>query len=144
MVRENKMNKNVLNEKFTKALENCEDEYENYFLAKLFDLKFNYEEETCTIEFDVEEFMYNPHLILHGGVIAFVLDVSMGHLCKKIIGQAVTVEMKVQYFKAVKTGKLISEATFLKKGRRISFLESKMKDTEGNLIAMATGTFAMV
>lgn len=138
------MNKSVLNEKFTNAVDNCKDEFENYFLSKLFDLKFAYTDETCTIEFDIEDFMYNPHKILHGGVISFVLDVSMGHLCKKIIGPAVTVEMKVQYFKAVKTGKVTCVASFLRKGKNILFLESRMRDSEGNLLAMATGTFARV
>lgn len=138
------MNKLVADQKYTEAIENSDYDYEKYFLAKFFDLKFEYTDETCKVEFEVEDFMYNPHLILHGGVIAFALDVSMGHLCKKIVGAAVTAEMKVQYFKAVKTGRLSCEAKFLKKGRRISFLESRMTDSEGNLIAMATGTFAMV
>ncbi|HHY74764.1 MAG TPA: PaaI family thioesterase [Bacillus bacterium] len=138
------MNKTVLNEKFSKAIETCASEYENYFLAKLFDLEFHYTDETCTVEFEVEDFMHNPRQFLHGGVIAFVLDVSMGHLCKRIIGDAVTVEMKIQYFKGVQAGKLSCEAQFLKKGRTISFLESRVKDCDGNLIAMATGTFAKV
>ncbi|WP_017755119.1 PaaI family thioesterase [Calidifontibacillus oryziterrae] len=138
------MNKLVADEKYTKAKENCDNDYEKYFLARFFDLNFTYTDETCTVEFEVEDFMHNPHQILHGGVISFVLDVSMGHLCKKIVGAALTAEMKVQYFKAVKSGKLICEAKFLKKGRRISFLESRMWDSEGNLIAMATGTFAMI
>ncbi|WP_458413710.1 PaaI family thioesterase [Schinkia sp. CFF1] len=138
------MNKTVLNEKYTKAVESCKSEFENYFLAKLFDLQFQYTDETCTVEFDIEDFMYNPHQILHGGVISFVLDVSMGHLCKKVLGPAVTVEMKVQYFKAAKSGKVKCEAKFLKKGRNILFLESRMYDEKENLIAMATGTFARV
>lgn len=138
------MNKMITNEKFKNAIETCESDYGKYFLSKLFDLDFSYTEDTCTVEFAIEDFMYNPMEVLHGGVIAFVFDVSMGHLCKKVIGAAVTVEMKVQYMKAVKTGKLICKAEFLRKGRNISFLESKMMDVDGNLIASATGTFAKV
>lgn len=138
------MNKERLNEKFKNAVETSESDYGKYFLSKLFDLDVSYTENTCTVEFDIEDFMYNPMEVLHGGVIAFVLDVSMGHLCKKVIGAAVTVEMKVQYMKAVKTGKLTSTAMFLRKGKNISFLESKMIDADGNIVAFATGTFAKV
>lgn len=138
------MNKEIVNEKFKNAIETSESEFGKYFLSKFFDLDVSYTEDTCTVEFDVEDFMYNPMGVLHGGVIAFVLDNSMGHLCKKVIGAAVTVEMKVQYMKAIKTGKLTCTAMFLKKGRNISFLESKMFDGDGNIVALATGTFAKV
>ncbi|NSL50939.1 PaaI family thioesterase [Calidifontibacillus erzurumensis] len=138
------MNKTALHEKFSKAADQCESDYEKYFLAKLFDLQFTYTDDTCTVEFEVEDFMHNPHNVLHGGVIGFVFDVSMGHLCKKVIGPSVTVEMKVQYFKSVKSGKVQCVAKFLRKGRNILFLESRMYDCEGNLIAMATGTFARI
>ncbi|KEF36110.1 hypothetical protein M670_04707 [Schinkia azotoformans MEV2011] len=138
------MNKEIVNEKYKHAIDSCESDYGKYFLSKLFDLDITYTEDTCTVEFDVEDFMYNPMEVLHGGVIAFVLDVSMGHLCKKVVGAAVTVEMKIQYMKAIKTGKLTCTAMFLKKGRNISFLESKMIDAEGNIVAFATGTFAKV
>lgn len=138
------MNKEILNEKFKNAIETSESDYGKYFLSRLFDLDITYTENTCTVEFDVEDFMYNPMEALHGGVIAFVLDVSMGHLCKKVIGPAVTVEMKVQYMKAVKTGTLTCVGQFLKKGRNISFLEAKMIDRDGNIVAFATGTFAKV
>jgi len=138
------LNKTEIDEKNTYKPETCENVYEKDFLTKLFDLQFLYVDETCKIEFNVEDFMHNPLHVLHGGVIAFILDTAMGHLCKKEIGTAVTVEMKVQYFKGVSAGKLTCEAKFLKKGRSIQFLESKMTDSEGNLLAMATGTFAKI
>ena len=113
-------------------------------LFQFFDLSISYESETCTVEFLVEDFMYNPRSKLHGGVIAFVMDVSMGHLCKKVIGTSVTMEIKIQYLKAVSSGNISCIARFLKKGRSTAFLESRMTDEAGDLIAMATGTFKKV
>lgn len=138
------MNNTGIDEKNTSAQETCENVYEKDFLTKLFDLHFRYTNETCTVDFNVDDFMHNPLGVIHGGVIAFILDAAMGHLCKKEIGTAVTAEMKVQYLKAVNAGKLQCEAKFLKKGRSLQFLESRLTDLEGNLIAMATGTFVKV
>lgn len=138
------MDKSVVSKKFSNALEHSEQVYEKFFLAKFFDLTFSYGDETCKIEFQVEDFMLNPNSFLHGGVTAFVIDTSMGHLCKKVVGNCVTIEMKVQYLRPIQVGKIVCEAHFLKKGKKISFLEADVRDLEGNLLAQATATFAKI
>lgn len=138
------MNKIQAEKKFSYALKNSEAEYENYFLSNFFDFNYAYINETCIIEFEVEEYMYNSNKMLHGGVAAFALDASMGHLCKNIVGKSATVEMKVQYLRAVNSGKMVCKASFLKKGKNISYLESKLENEQGKLIAMATATFMKI
>lgn len=138
------MNKMQAEKKFSYALNNSEAEYENYFLSNFFDFNYTYIDETCIIEFEVEEYMYNSNKMLHGGVAAFALDASMGHLCKNIVGKSATIEMKVQYLRAVNGGTMVCKASFLKKGKNISYLESKLEDEQGKLIAMATATFIKI
>ncbi len=36
---------------------------------------------------------------MHGGVITTALDISMGHLCKRYLSPAVTIEMQVRFFR---------------------------------------------
>ena len=85
--------------------------------------------------------MSNPRGALHGGVIAFVLDISMGHLLQRQVGGGATVEMKIQYLKAVSAGRVTATGRFLRKGRTLSYLHSELVDEKGELIAYATGTW---
>lgn len=138
------MDKKLARNKFETALAEHESAFEKFFLARFFDLNISYEEETCIVEVPVEDYMYNPQGSLHGGVITFILDVSMGHLCKKVLGTAVTLEMKTQYLKPVKSGKIRCEASFLKKGRKIVYTESRLRREDGQIAAYATATWHLI
>jgi acyl-CoA thioesterase len=126
------------------ALKTQKPEFEQFFLAKFFQLDIKYGEETCIVEFPVEEYMYNPQGSLHGGVISFALDVSMGHLCKKFLGTALTLEMKTQYLRGTTSGLVNCEAKFLKKGKKIIYVESRMTNEEGKLLATGTATWCRI
>jgi len=137
-------NQSELQERFVTALENSKFEFENYFFANFLNLKFTYEKESCIINCKIENFMLNPRQKLHGGITAFLMDASMGHLCRKYLGSCVTLEMKVQYFEAVTEGTVRCEAVFLKKGKTINYLESKIINDHGLVLAMATATFKKI
>lgn len=116
--------------------------FEQFFLAKLLGLEIRYGEGSCSVEFEVRDFMHNPQGSLHGGIIALALDVSMGHLIRHVTGQGgATLEMKTQYLRRVTAGKMRCEARFLRQGRSVSFLETRMWDGGGELAAIATATF---
>ena len=138
------MDEKSAREAFETAFATQKPVFGEFFLARLLGLDISYPGENCVIEFEVKDFMFNPQGVLHGGVTAFVLDVSMGHLVNHSAGApGATLEMKTQYLRAVSPGLLRCEARFLKKGRRIGFLESHMSDSSGNLLASATATFNM-
>ncbi|SDI41578.1 PaaI family thioesterase [Paenibacillus naphthalenovorans] len=130
--------------KFEEAMATQANDFETFFLARFFDLKFKYGDEVCIVEAPVENYMFNPQGTLHGGVISFILDVSMGHLCKKFLGSAVTLEMKTQYLSGVHGGIVTCTAAFLKKGKKIVQMESRMTNQDGKLVAMATATFYLL
>ena len=44
------------------------------------------EKDCCRIVFDVSEMVMNPQGTLHGGIMATVMDISMGHLVKQVAG----------------------------------------------------------
>lgn len=135
------MDENAARQAFDQALATYEQDFGKFFLARLFGLELTYSEDACRITFDLKDFMFNPQGGLHGGISAFVLDISMGHLLHRTSGAGTTLEMKVQYLNAAKAGRLTCTARFIRHGRSISFLRSELVDADGNMIAYATSTW---
>lgn len=135
------MNETAAREAFEHALATHEPEFGKFFLARLYGCEFEYTDDECTITFDIKDFMHNPQGTLHGGVIAFVMDISMGHLLKHASGAGSTLEIKIQYLKAARSGRLTCRGRFLRHGGGISFLRSDLTDEHGELIAYATSTW---
>lgn len=137
--------------RFDTALAEYAQAFETFFLARLLDLGFEYspedaadsEKNLCRISFPAEDFLFNPQGSLHGGTIATVMDISMGHLINKVAGPGATIEMKIQFMRPVLTGMVTVEGCFVKRGRNLSFMESKLYDSEANLCALATATWKM-
>ena len=133
------------------VLQDCEQVFEKFFLAKFIGLNFEYlpenvndsDKSVLKISFNVNEMLMNPQGALHGGIMATVMDISMGHLLNKAFGNGATIEMKVQYLRPVREGSVTCEARFLKKGRTLSFMESRLSDQAGKLAAVATATWKM-
>ena len=126
---------------FETALATYRQDFGQFFLARLYGLALEYSDDACTITFEPHDFMFNPQGSLHGGVIAFVMDISMGHLLNHCSGPGTTLEMKVQYLKAARSGQLTCTGRFLRRGRGISYLRSELTDQHGELVAYATSTW---
>ena len=130
---------------FQKAIDEHNQSFETFFLSKLLGLTFDYkDDETLEILFDVNEMFSNPQGTFHGGIIATVLDISMGHLLKKTLGAGSTIEMKIQYLRPVIKGQMVCRSRFVKKGRSINFLEGHLYDSEEKLCAHATATWKLI
>src|SRR5215470_432120 len=97
---------------FEQALQTYHQDFGTFFLARLFGIEFAYETdaggEICVVTGTVQDFMFNPQGTLHGGVIGFILDVSMGHLLRHTLGTGTTLEMKMQFFRPTKAGPIRS------------------------------------
>lgn len=139
------MNERIARERFETALREQEPAFERFFLARLFGIEVAYDDldETCTVSMPYDDYMGNPQGSLHGGVVATALDISMGHLCHRFLRTGVTLEMKTQFLRPV-LGPSRCEARFSKKGRRIVFTESTLKDGEDRPCATATATWMLL
>jgi uncharacterized protein (TIGR00369 family) len=135
--------------RFEKALEEHEQVFEKFFLARLIGLEFSFlpeeapdaEKDACRIEFEATGMLMNPQGTLHGGIMATVMDISMGHLVNKIAGPGATIELKIQFMRPVGTGRSVCEGRFLRRGRNLSFMESRFYGPDGKLAGMATATW---
>lgn len=136
---------------FDKALTDHEQAFESFFFARFLDLSFAYlpkeaidaDKEACRISFPISEMIKNPQGSVHGGVLASVMDISMGHLINKIDAPGATVEMKIQFMRPLLGATAVCEGSFLKRGRSLSFMESRIWDENGKLAAHATATWKM-
>ena len=130
---------------FERAIGDDRREFGNFFLTRLLGLAISYpDDECCVVEMEVKNFMFNPQGSLHGGVIATVLDISMGHLLTHSIGVGMTLEMKTQFLRPARTGRIRAEGRFLKKGKAINYLETRLTDAAGSLLAVASSTWQLL
>ncbi|MBL8584173.1 MAG: PaaI family thioesterase [Rhizobiaceae bacterium] len=136
------MDETAARQAFEQALETHEPAFGTFFLARLLELEISYSDEACSIAFPVRDFLFNPQGSLHGGVIATVMDISMGHLLKHAFGAGgATLEMKLQYLRPVLPPSATCQGCLLRRGRNISFMESRVWDAEGRLAVHATATW---
>ena len=95
-----------------------------------------------TISIDVEEIHLNGAGTLHGGVYASLIDNAMGLSVLALVGvRTATIEMNVHFLGAVNQGRIVCESEVLHRTRRTATAEAKVRDSEGNLVALGTGTF---
>lgn len=97
----------------------------------------------CTLE--VNEKLFNPHKVLHGGVVYSLADTGMGAALYSDLAEdelCATVEIKIAYFVAVTSGTLTCETRVIHRSKRIAVLESEVRN-DGRLTAKAMGTFSV-
>ena len=136
------MNKEVARRRFLDALEHSTPEFERFFLARFFGLRITYGEgpERCLVELPYADFMSNPQGSLHGGVMAFDGRTALQILDRKFLSVSVTLDTTIRFLRPI-TEASRCEARFLRKGRSISHIESRMFDANGQLAAVANGTW---
>lgn len=99
--------------------------------------------DSCRIELELGERHMQPFGIVHGGVLATLIDTATfwaGFLRLPEDAGLVNVDLKLNYLKAVAGGHLRAEGRCLRAGRQISYAEASVFDEGGDLIAHGTST----
>jgi uncharacterized protein (TIGR00369 family) len=94
-------------------------------------------------EMAVDERHHNPMGTLHGGIYCDLADAAMGYAYASTLGEAetfTTVELKINFFRPVREGKLTAEARVVKGGSTLGYVECDVKDAQGKLVAKAAST----
>lgn len=84
-----------------------------------------------------------PFGIVHGGVIATLLDTATfwaGFMRLPADSGLVNVDLKLNYLKAVMPGTLVAEGRCIRAGRSLSYTEAYVRDASGEAIAHGTST----
>ena len=99
--------------------------------------------DTCRIELELGERHLQPFGIVHGGVLATLIDTATfwaGFLRLPEDAGLVNVDLKLNYLKAVSRGRLRAEGRCLRAGKQISYTEASVLDEAGELVAHGTST----
>jgi len=100
-----------------------------------------------TASLEVVPELHNPNGVVHGAVLFAVVDTSMGAATMSSLeaGLACTsIEVHLRFLRAVVSGRIVAESTVVKGGRRVVQLDARVHDEAGNLIATASGSFAVI
>jgi acyl-CoA thioesterase len=98
----------------------------------------------CRTELSITDAHLNPYGTLHGGVVYTLADTGMGGALSTLLAddeKCSTIEIKINYLKSRRSGKLICNTKVIHQGKSIAFLESLITDQGDQKVATATGTF---
>jgi uncharacterized protein (TIGR00369 family) len=97
----------------------------------------------AVFEMKVDERHHNPLGTLHGGIYCDLADAAMGWAYAATLSEGenfTTIELKINYLRAVRTGTITAEAEVVKAGATLGYVECEVKDDQGRLVAKASST----
>lgn len=98
------------------------------------------------IEWDAAEdytFPEGDDSIVHGGLVATVLDTAMGGACATLLEEGesfLTADLRVEFLRAARPGPLRAEGTVVRRTRRVAFCAADLRDVDGTHLASARCT----
>lgn len=97
------------------------------------------------VKLELKPEFLNWENMIHGGVIATLLDQAFGCACNTLENIHVAVQINIHFLAAAKVGDtLFAESRVLQAGRRVGVSEMNVCDSKGKTIARATGTTANI
>ncbi len=99
------------------------------------------------IGFDGKPEFRNPAGLIQGGILSAMLDDTMGPaVFAKSAGRlyTATISMNISFLAPARIGPIIGEATVLQLGRTVAFIEGRLIDEAGRLLATATANARLV
>lgn len=101
-----------------------------------------FKEGMAELELEVRPEHHNPFHVVHGGVIFGLLDTAMGFAATSVLVDdevAQTVDVKINFVKALTQGRLRATSKVLRRGRTVCHLEASALDDQDELVAQALG-----
>ena len=97
----------------------------------------------AVFEMEADERHHNPMGTLHGGVYCDLADAAMGYAYASTLAEGetfTTVELKINFFRPMRKGKLTAEARVIRAGSNLGYVECDVRDGEGKFVARAAST----
>jgi uncharacterized protein (TIGR00369 family) len=103
---------------------------------------------TVTVACPFDERLTQQHGLLHGGVVASLVDVACGYAALTMMPEdreVLTVEFKIHFLKPAKTDRLIAVGQVVQAGRTLTVCEGSVFDaTRTRVLAKMTATMMSV
>ena len=92
-----------------------------------------------------DQSVYNPIGLVHGGLVCTLLDSVLGCAVQTTLEAGVgytSLEIKVSYLRPVRAGEgdLTAVGRVSRRGRRVSFADGEVRDSQGRLVATGSST----
>ena len=97
----------------------------------------------AVFQMEADERHHNPMGTLHGGVYCDLADAAMGYAYAATLTEGesfTTVELKINFLRAVRKATLTAEAKVVKAGSTLGYVECEVTDEQGRLVAKAAST----
>jgi uncharacterized protein (TIGR00369 family) len=139
------MSETKLNPRYTEAVAKLVNQcpYFSLLSMEIKDLQWG----TCLLEVELGEKHLQPFGMVHGGVIASVVDAAafwaVFPQLEKEKGLT-TVEMKLNYLAPAQKGRLMAQGRCIRLGRTLALGEAQVRDGQGILVAHGTATMMVV
>ena len=99
----------------------------------------------ATLTVDVDERHLNPAGTVHGGMLATLVDTTMGAAIRSAVDDETpaTSQLSITYLHPGKPGRLVVTATVRKRGERLTVCEADVEQ-DGTSLVHALATFALL
>jgi uncharacterized protein (TIGR00369 family) len=101
------------------------------------------DEGTIEVAFTATDQFLNPVGVIQGGLLAAMLDDTMGPALVATLGPgqfAPTADLQVQFLRPARPGRLTGRGRIVRRGKDIAFLAGELSDEFGQIVATATAT----
>ncbi|MCF3651035.1 PaaI family thioesterase [Synoicihabitans lomoniglobus] len=126
------------------SLPNADDRFADAPISRLIGFQVAPERAGVTeVALEAEAKHANPMGRVHGGVIAALADAAMGTAYGRQLRPEEdfsTIELKVNFMRPVRLGRIVATARVVQRGLRIGFLDCEIHSAGGKLVATATCT----
>ena len=98
---------------------------------------------TIAVSFDASDRFLNPFGAIQGGLLAAMLDDTLGPALVATLGPgqfAPTTDLHVQFLRPAAPGRLRGRGRVVRRGRDVAFLAGDLLDDTGTIVATATAT----
>jgi uncharacterized protein (TIGR00369 family) len=100
-----------------------------------------------TARLEAGEAHRNPHGTVHGAVLFTMVDTAMGGATMSVLDEGklcASIDVHLRFLKPVFGGALEATAEVVRAGKRVVHLEARVRNGDGEVVAMATGAFAVL
>lgn len=95
------------------------------------------------LEYEAKPGMCHSGGVVQGGFVTGWIDAAMAHAVIAMLGDGITpmsLELKVSFFAPVRPGLVVAEGWIERRGSKTAFLEGRLLDPAGNVLAKGTST----
>lgn len=102
----------------------------------------------CRVALEVEDHHLNLGGVVHGGALSSLLDFAMGAAVVTTLDQeagewCATQSLTTDFMRAASEGRLTAVGRVDRRGASSAYVSGEVRDEEGNVVARATGVWAV-